>query len=218
VRPRRFNPVPWLTIVTLTPGITAPVGSAMVPETVASCVCDHAPTEKSTVNDADSMRRRHDARFAPEGGRTSLFVTWGRPAIKSVSFFVIAPLNLGQTAYSRALRRGHAHHFFCGAWKLNNRKCGHECVPGRLSHQYVCGSVHVRRDPTTLRERRCHNCRPTKMTCSPVNFGRVDTTNLAQFAYSRTESNYTGRSSTRENKNANQYQSVDRDHCPMAAH
>jgi hypothetical protein len=54
-------------------------------------------------------------------------------------------------------------------------------VPGRLSQQYACGGVRVRRDPTTLRERRCHNCRPTKMTCSPVILGRVDTTNWPNF-------------------------------------
>ena len=43
----RFNPVPWLTIVTTTPETTAPLGSVMAPETVASWVCDHATTERS---------------------------------------------------------------------------------------------------------------------------------------------------------------------------
>jgi hypothetical protein len=32
-----------------------------------------------------------------------LFVTWGRLMINSVSFFVMAPLNLGQTVYPEAL-------------------------------------------------------------------------------------------------------------------
>jgi hypothetical protein len=68
----------------------------MVPETVASPVCDQAPTEKSTAIDADSMRRQNAARFAPRGGRTLLFVTWGRSAINSVSFFVIGPSILGK--------------------------------------------------------------------------------------------------------------------------
>ena len=117
------------------------------------------------------------------------FLTSAGPAINSVSFFVIAPLNLGQTAHSKALRKGHAHHSYCRGWELNNREYGHEFVPGRLGHQYECCSVRARRVPTTLRERRCHNCRPTKMTCSPVILGRADTTNLAQFPL---KSNYTG--------------------------
>src|SRR5260370_28079880 len=45
VRVPRFNPVLWLTIVTWVPGITAPLGSLMVPKTVASWVCDHAHAE-----------------------------------------------------------------------------------------------------------------------------------------------------------------------------
>src|SRR5580704_16497430 len=54
----RFNPVPPLKIVTLTPGTTAPLGSVTVPETVASWVCDHAPAEKSATNTADNVYSR----------------------------------------------------------------------------------------------------------------------------------------------------------------
>src|SRR5580698_4806433 len=64
VRALRFNPVPWLTIVALTPGTAAPLGSVMVPETVASWVCDHALTEKSATNTADNVYGR------------KLFLTW----------------------------------------------------------------------------------------------------------------------------------------------
>src|SRR6202034_813873 len=91
VRALLFNPVPWLTIVTLAPGTAAPLGSVMMPETVASWVCDHAPTEKRATNAADSMQGRYDARFAPGGTPTSLFVTWARLLINVVSFFVTAP-------------------------------------------------------------------------------------------------------------------------------
>src|SRR5262249_33851198 len=44
----RVNPVLWLIIVTCASGTTAPVGSVMVPKTVASWVCDHAHSEKKT--------------------------------------------------------------------------------------------------------------------------------------------------------------------------
>src|SRR5580692_7633492 len=54
----RFNPVPPLKIVTLTPGTTAPLGSVTVPETVASWVCGHAPAEKSATNTADNVHGR----------------------------------------------------------------------------------------------------------------------------------------------------------------
>src|SRR5580704_16163615 len=62
VRTLRFNPVPWLTTVTLTPGTTAPLGSVMVPETVASWVCAHAPTERSTANTDDCTQARCNGR------------------------------------------------------------------------------------------------------------------------------------------------------------
>src|SRR5579872_2739801 len=94
VRALRFKPVPRLTIVTLTPGTTALLGSVMVPETVASWVCDHPPTEKSTARAHASIEGRHHARFAPGGTPTQLFVTCARPMFNLVSFFVIAPLNL----------------------------------------------------------------------------------------------------------------------------
>src|SRR5579862_8434728 len=58
VRALRFNPVPWLTIVTTTPGTTAPLGSVMAPETVASWVCDHALTEMNAANVADNVNGR----------------------------------------------------------------------------------------------------------------------------------------------------------------
>src|SRR5580698_1237672 len=51
----RFNPVPWLKIVTATPETTAPLGSVMVPETVASWVCGHALTEMNAANIADNV-------------------------------------------------------------------------------------------------------------------------------------------------------------------
>lgn len=38
----RSNPVPWLTMTTLARRITAPFLSVIVPETAASCDCDHA--------------------------------------------------------------------------------------------------------------------------------------------------------------------------------
>src|SRR5580704_6283186 len=101
VRALRFNPVPWLTIVALTPGTAAPVGSVMMPETVASWVCGHALTEKSAANAAVSKQGRYDARLAPAGAPLQLFVTWGRPTIDSVSFFVMAHLNLVQTLYAK---------------------------------------------------------------------------------------------------------------------
>src|SRR5579862_7840595 len=90
VRALRFKPVPRLTIVTLTPGTTALLGSVMVPETVASWVCDHAPAEKSTAKAADSMQDRYDARLTP-GGAPTQFATGASLMINSVSFFFMAP-------------------------------------------------------------------------------------------------------------------------------
>src|ERR1700691_3143822 len=75
----RFNPVPWLTIVTATPRTTAPVGSVMVPEMVASWVCDHALTEMNTTNIADNVYGR------------KLFLTWAGFMINSLWFFVMTP-------------------------------------------------------------------------------------------------------------------------------
>src|SRR5580698_4797931 len=85
----RFNPVPWLIIVTTTPETTALLGSVIVPETVASWVCDHAPTEKSAASAAAGMQRRYGALFALECTPIKLFVTWARFMINSVSFFFI---------------------------------------------------------------------------------------------------------------------------------
>ena len=45
-------------IVTTTSGTTAPLGSVMVPETVASWVCDHALTEMNAANIADDVYGR----------------------------------------------------------------------------------------------------------------------------------------------------------------
>src|SRR5580698_7235831 len=89
VRALRFNPVPWLAIVALTPGTAAPLGSVMVPETAASWVCDHAPAENSAANAADSMQDRYDAHFGPADAPIQS-LTWARLMIDSVSFFVTA--------------------------------------------------------------------------------------------------------------------------------
>jgi hypothetical protein len=64
VRTLRFNPVPWLTIETLTPGATARLGSVMVPETVASWVCGHAQAAESAARVIDRMQARYDGREA----------------------------------------------------------------------------------------------------------------------------------------------------------
>jgi hypothetical protein len=75
----RFNPVPWLTIVTTTPETTAPLGSVMVPETVASWVCGHALTEMNAAKIADNAYGR------------KLFLNWASLMISSHWFFVISP-------------------------------------------------------------------------------------------------------------------------------
>src|SRR5579871_2671146 len=105
VRALRFNPVPWLAIVTLTPGTTASLGSVIVPETVASWVCDQALTEKSAANATDGMQGRYDARFAPGGAPIQLFVTWARLKINSVSFFCMAPSISDTRSTPNALRK-----------------------------------------------------------------------------------------------------------------
>src|SRR6202035_4653499 len=73
VRVARFKPVLWLTIVTWAPGITAPLGSLMVPKTVASWVCDHAHAENKANSKASSMRGLFEAHFS--SARTLLIVT-----------------------------------------------------------------------------------------------------------------------------------------------
>src|SRR5580692_5660187 len=83
----RFNPVPWLTIVTSTPGTAAPLGSLMMPETVASWVCDHALTEMNATNIADNVYGR------------KLFLTWASPMINSLWFFVMT-LSIRNAVYS----------------------------------------------------------------------------------------------------------------------
>src|SRR5580658_2292621 len=75
----RLNPVPWLTIVTPTPETTAPLGSVMVPETVASWVCDHALTEMNAANNAANVYGR------------KLFLAWASLMINSLWFFVMSP-------------------------------------------------------------------------------------------------------------------------------
>src|SRR5580698_1320911 len=100
----RFNPVPWLKIATTTSGTTAPLGSVMVPETAASWVCAHAPTEMSAENAAGSMQRRYAGRFAPRGAPAELFASLVC-LIDSASSFFIAPLSLRKTIYSKALRQ-----------------------------------------------------------------------------------------------------------------
>ena len=72
---------------------------------------------------------------------------------------------------------------------------------GLHRQQYVSGAVRVRRAPTTLRERRCHNCRPTKMTCSPVNLGRVDSREIGpNFPLAELKATLHRESLPRENK------------------
>src|ERR1700733_8370903 len=97
VRALRFKPVPWLTIVMLTSGTTAPLGSATVPETVASWVCDDTPAAKSAARATDSMQGRYRPRFAP-GRAPQLFATWTRLMINSVLPLVMATFNLEPTA------------------------------------------------------------------------------------------------------------------------
>ncbi len=72
--------------------------------------------------------------------------------------------------------------------------------PGHLCQQYAFDGVSVRRDPTTLRPRRCHNCRPTKMTGSPVILGRTDPNNWLNFALAGLKANIQREALPRENK------------------
>src|SRR5215470_8170302 len=62
VRATRFNPVLALETVTRASAITAPVGSVMVPKTVASWVCGHADAEKLANDRAKSMHGLCEAR------------------------------------------------------------------------------------------------------------------------------------------------------------
>jgi hypothetical protein len=59
----RFNPVLWLAIVTWAPGITAPLGSVMVPKTVPSWVCDQAIDENNANNVADNIDGLYGEQF-----------------------------------------------------------------------------------------------------------------------------------------------------------
>jgi hypothetical protein len=72
---------------------SAPLGSVMAPETVASWVCDHAPIEKSATNAAGNMQGRYDARFAPADAPIQLFVTWA--AFDAVSVKISRPWSPG---------------------------------------------------------------------------------------------------------------------------
>jgi hypothetical protein len=92
--------------VTLTPGTTAPLGSVIVPETVASWVCDRAPAEKSAASTAARMQCRYHSRFW-HGGAPIL--TSVRLMLNSVSFLLMAFLNLRQTACAKALRKCQLH-------------------------------------------------------------------------------------------------------------
>src|SRR5215470_239364 len=56
VRPTRFSPVFMAETVTSAPAITAPVGSVIVPKTVASWVCAHAHAEYTAK---ERTKRRH---------------------------------------------------------------------------------------------------------------------------------------------------------------
>jgi hypothetical protein len=53
--------VPWLTIVTLTPGTTATLGSVIVPKTVASWVCGDAHTENQAHARTSGMHDLYEA-------------------------------------------------------------------------------------------------------------------------------------------------------------
>jgi hypothetical protein len=75
----RFNPVPWLTIATAAPETTAPLGSVMVPGTVASRVCGHALAEMKAANVADN------------GYVQRLFLTRANLMINSLWFFIVSP-------------------------------------------------------------------------------------------------------------------------------
>src|SRR6266566_2890889 len=73
VRVARFKPVLWLTIVTWAPGITAPLGSLMVPKTVASWVCDHAHAENNANGKASRMHGLNGVHL--ESARTLRIIT-----------------------------------------------------------------------------------------------------------------------------------------------
>jgi hypothetical protein len=112
VRALRFNPVFWLTIVTLTPGTTAPLGSVMVPETVASWVCDDALATKRAASATDSMQGPHHPRFA-----ASVLIV-----MNSLWFFVMASVNLDQqTVSSHSAIRPET-------WRLLNSSRWHDTV------------------------------------------------------------------------------------------
>jgi hypothetical protein len=85
VRVVRFKPLLWLTIVTWAPGITAPLGSLMVPKTVASWVCDHAHAENKANSKAGSMRGPLGTHFS--FARTLLIMT----GVGSILFQTKAP-------------------------------------------------------------------------------------------------------------------------------
>jgi hypothetical protein len=62
VRAMRFNPVLALETVTRASAMTAPVGSVMVPKTVASWVCGRADAEYTANDRANSMHGLREPR------------------------------------------------------------------------------------------------------------------------------------------------------------
>src|SRR5262245_35346406 len=65
VKASLVNPVLWLTIVTCASGTTAPLGSVIVPKTVASWVCDHAHTENEANKMAHNRHPLQERRLVP---------------------------------------------------------------------------------------------------------------------------------------------------------
>ncbi|MGB9196494.1 MAG: hypothetical protein WCB53_06155 [Terriglobales bacterium] len=61
----RFNPVPWLTIVTWAEGMTAPPGSVTVPKTVANSLCGHAHTGRK-ANDTTNSKHTLELKNAAD--------------------------------------------------------------------------------------------------------------------------------------------------------
>jgi len=72
-----------LEAVTWAPGITAPVGSVMVPKTVPSCVWDQPHVETNAKNRANSKQGSCDADFVQ--GRTGATLT-AMPTTTEIGF------------------------------------------------------------------------------------------------------------------------------------
>ena len=77
VKASRFDPVLTLETLTWAPGITAPVGSVMVPKTVPSCVWDQLHVETNAKDRAQSKQRLCDKDFVL--GRAGATITAATP-------------------------------------------------------------------------------------------------------------------------------------------